>query len=94
MGADIRLIGIIYSEELGLEDLIEKLEEEKEEFLVEACDDSDKERQIDEFLDMCQVGIQILLSNGVTLEEIAEYQDEHRAKLCRYAEERGWDFVE
>ena len=53
-------------------------------------EDSIKENVIEEFYDVIQSMLQLMIFEGLTLEEIIEGQEKHYKKL----EKRGWQFNE
>ena len=89
----------------NISEFIKKLNEEINEFkisinIIEVCyhykhlfEDKipyDKENIIEEFYDVIQSMLQLMIFEGLTLEEIIEGQEKHFEKL----ESRGWKFNE
>ena len=89
----------------NISEFIKKLNEEINEFkisinILEVCyhhkhlfEDKipyDKENIIEEFYDVIQSMLQLMIFEGLTLEEIIEGQEKHFEKL----ESRGWKFNE
>ena len=77
----------VSNENLGIEELLGKLDEEYEEFLS-AVEFSDNENLLEEFYDVIQVMVNILDKMGITSKEIESAYFKHHRKLL----DRGWEF--
>ena len=77
----------VSNESLNLDELMEKFEEECDEFLS-AIEFTDNENIIEEFYDVIQVMVNILDKIDTTSREIESAYFKHHRKLL----ERGWEF--
>ena len=77
----------VSNESLNLDELMEKFEEEYEEFLS-AIEFADDDNALEEFYDVIQVMVNILDKVGITTKEIESAYFKHHRKLL----ERGWEF--
>ena len=77
----------VSNENLGIEELLGKLDEEYEEFLS-AVEFSDNENLLEEFYDVIQVMVNILDKIDINTKEIESAYFIHHRKLL----DRGWEF--
>ena len=77
----------VSNENLGIEELLGKLDEEYEEFLS-AVEFSDNENLLEEFYDVIQVMVNILDKVDINTKEIESGYFKHHRKLL----DRGWEF--
>lgn len=77
----------VSNESLNLDELMEKFEEEYEEFVI-AVESFDYENVLEEFYDVVQVMVNIMDMLEITTKEIESAYFKHHRKLL----ERGWEF--
>ena len=77
----------ISNENLNLDELMEKFEEECEEFLS-AIEFADDDNALEEFYDVIQVMVNILDKIDISTKEIESAYFKHHRKLL----DRGWEF--
>lgn len=77
----------VSNESLNLDELMEKFEEEYEEFVI-AVESFDYENVLEEFYDVVQVMVNIMDMLEITTKEIESAYFKHHRKLL----DRGWEF--
>ena len=77
----------VSNENLDLEDLLIKLDEEYEEFLS-AIEFADNDNALEEFYDVIQVMVNIMDKVDISTKEIESAYFKHHRKLL----DRGWEF--
>ena len=77
----------VSNESLNLDELMEKFEEEYEEFLS-AIEFADNDNALEEFYDVIQVMVNILDKIDINTKEIESAYFKHHRKLL----DRGWEF--
>lgn len=77
----------VSNENLNLDELMEKFEEECDEFLS-AIEFADDDNALEEFYDVIQVMVNILDKIDITTKEIESAYFKHHRKLL----DRGWEF--
>lgn len=77
----------VSNENLNLDELIDKLDEEHDEF-INAIEFYDYDNILEEFYDMVQVMVNILDKMDITTKEIESAYFKHHRKLL----DRGWEF--